>query len=221
MYSKIRIAIVNCVVFGLFSIIGVGVAWIFIQYPVKDAGHVASWIQAIGSILAILGSLGLVQYQINQSRVSKESAAAARALAFVSMLKFLRAKLGEILVMGEKGGFTRDQLDTPNILFKEWLQDARAVPFESLSVEWLTILNIMRAGALQVSACFDREINASDKPEVVNFNDSIFSELKEKIHVFCDDFDEQESLLNQYSSIPHEWQNSGVSSSEKSNPQGV
>lgn len=199
-------------VFLFFAVASCAVTLLFL-YPIKDAGHAASWMQAIGSVIAIFASLGMVLHQLDQSRISKESAAAARVVAFVTMLKaqrdFLDAKISQINREPGVGASVAD-LRKRYALLQEWLIDARGISFESLSFEWLTALNLMRANALQMAEDLKKIFNDSHEKEEINGQDPIFDYLKKGVVRFCAEFDQYEKELRRYPSVPEDWQYAGI-----------
>ncbi len=64
MRFKSWFSLTDAAVFILFVVIGSVAAWVFFLYPVMDSGHVAGWVQAIGSIVAIASGFYVIKMQL-------------------------------------------------------------------------------------------------------------------------------------------------------------
>lgn len=77
-------------VLALSTFISAAVASLFL-YPIKEAGHVAAWVQAVGSIGAIVGAIYTVQKPILEGRAD----AAKRLVLYDSKLFEMEAAIDE------------------------------------------------------------------------------------------------------------------------------
>lgn len=176
---------------------------LFIKFPVTDAGHLASWAQAVGAFVAILMSAGLVRYQMDEALHEKERTAADRGLAFITNLEGLRSDLESLKKLN------KNSLRIRHAILNEWVLDARSIPLENLSIEWVVGLNLIRGSAVQLLENFRQEIDAKRKSDMIDISDPIFRDLKNGIDVFYMDFSGVAEELRNRSFKPDIYQRNG------------
>jgi hypothetical protein len=127
------------VIAGVFIAISTGTAaWIIGSYFCLDKSEWASWVQAIGSILAIVGAVEVGRRQIKAMREeaieSVERADRRRSEAIKAIVAHARTEAVSLKAHATSGYFSITQITVklPTYTFEETLAALGAIPFHEL-----------------------------------------------------------------------------------------
>lgn len=109
----------------------------------------SGWVQAAGSVIAILASAFLLRYQMMQERLRIKRAAVVRTRSFVA---FLSAYIELYLELANYSALDMRRLSS---VTREQVGMASGIPGEVLNLRWIAALEGARAIAVQLSVLFD------------------------------------------------------------------
>ncbi|TGV07695.1 hypothetical protein E4695_08645 [Alcaligenaceae bacterium 429] len=112
-YKNPKVALRVCIVLAITSAVIGGILIVYLAgvYPVKDSGQVASWVQAIGSLLALFGVIWATDKQakttikaIQHGQLIKEQAQTEVVLSRIGMANALARKTYEKITTAKTEG---------------------------------------------------------------------------------------------------------------------
>ncbi|WP_153229604.1 hypothetical protein [Alcaligenes faecalis] len=156
MRTRSWLALLNTAVFIVFVVIGWGLVWMFMQYPVKDAGHIAAWFQAIGSIGAILGAFMVAKHQATmQEKIRRRLAdeeSQAREAAYLSIMEVAKDYMLTITERIQNKDLTEE--------LAKWIElEAEGLRLAAASLDSISLFEIGGTECITVFSGFRQGIN--------------------------------------------------------------
>ena len=118
----------------------------------------ASWVQAVGAVAAILGALWIASSQERAQNLKTKQAAVKKARSALAGVEFVAEQVLE------RRTSIRSDVVSLRMLAGEYLEVARSVDAEALSLEWITQIYGLRVAAVRLFAALQKFEDSPVRP---------------------------------------------------------